>query len=240
MKKIIVILCVIALNLPLGCPAAGVSAPSQSVRDNELRAAITSFILQRTAGLGWDVHLKRLTINGNSTLPEGKLDYEVVAPQQWEGWGGVSLTVNVRQNDRLLRNIPVRVEVEALTDMVVALRQIDLGTTITPKDIALQRREISSASNRSVRSIDEIAGKKARLTLRANQVVRTDQVEKIPVIKSGQMVTIVAENEVMKITVAGRARSAGAEGDIIQVQNLNSLKEIPARVLNATTVQVSF
>lgn len=62
----------------------------------------------------------------------------------------------------------------------------------------------------------------------------------MPVVKSGQMVTIVAENDVIKVSVAGKARSAGAEGDIIMVQNLNSLKEIPARVINATTVQVSF
>jgi flagella basal body P-ring formation protein FlgA len=54
------------------------------------------------------------------------------------------------------------------------------------------------------------------------------------------MVTILAENDVIKISVAGKARSSGAEGDTIMVQNLNSLKEIPARVVNATTVQVGF
>jgi flagella basal body P-ring formation protein FlgA len=54
------------------------------------------------------------------------------------------------------------------------------------------------------------------------------------------MVTIVAENDIIKISVAGKARSSGAEGDSIRVQNLTSLKEIPARVINATTVQVGF
>ena len=54
------------------------------------------------------------------------------------------------------------------------------------------------------------------------------------------MVTIVAENDVLKISVSGKARSSGAEGDTIRVQNLTSLKEIPARVISATTVQVAF
>jgi flagella basal body P-ring formation protein FlgA len=54
------------------------------------------------------------------------------------------------------------------------------------------------------------------------------------------MVTIIAENDVLKISVSGKARSAGAEGDTIRVQNLSSLKEIPARVISATTVQVAF
>ena len=54
------------------------------------------------------------------------------------------------------------------------------------------------------------------------------------------MVTIVAENGLMIISVAGKARSSGAEGDIVMVQNQNSLKEIPAKVISATTVQVAF
>jgi flagella basal body P-ring formation protein FlgA len=54
------------------------------------------------------------------------------------------------------------------------------------------------------------------------------------------MVTIIAENEVMKVSVTGKARSSGAEGDIIIVQNQSSFKEIPARVISATTVQVGF
>ncbi len=163
-----------------------------------------------------------------------------MAPQQWEGWGNASLAVVARQDERVVRNITVRVEVEALAEMVVSLRQLDYGTVITGADIALQKRDIASVSGKFARSADDIVGKRARMTLKANSAVRVDQVEKVPLIKSGQMVTIVAENEVLKISIAGKARSAGAEGDIIMVQNLNSLKEIPARVVNATTVQVSF
>jgi flagella basal body P-ring formation protein FlgA len=145
-----------------------------------------------------------------------------------------------RQKDRLLRNIPVRMEVEALADTVVTLRQIEQGDSITAADLVLQKREITQNYSRVARKIGEIAGKKARATIKANQAVRADQVEKVPLIKSGQMVTIIAENDVMKISVTGKARSSGAEGDTVIVQNQNSLKEIPARVINATTVQIAF
>ena len=150
------------------------------------------------------------------------------------------MMVLARQKDRVVRNIPVRVEVEALADTVVTLRQIEHGTTITAADLVLQKREITQSSHLAARTLDAVIGKKARITLRANQPVRADQVEKVPLIKSGQMVTIIAENDVMKISVTGKAHSSGAEGDIIRVQNLTSLKEIPARVIDATTVQVAF
>ena len=215
-------------------------AQSSVDRELEVREAVTFFVTTRTADMGWDVRIRRITISDALKLPEGNVDYEIIAPQQWEGWGNINIAVIVRQKDRVVRNIPVRIEVEALADTVVTLRQIEHGTSITAADLVLQRREITQSSHLAARTLDAVVGKKARITLRANQPVRADQIEKVPLIKSGQMVTIIAENGVMKISVTGKAHSSGAEGDIIRVQNLTSLKEIPARVIDATTVQVAF
>lgn len=234
---VLTLLCVTLMAVPELCLSA---QPGTQVRDAEIRQTVEAFVQQRTAGLGWDVHIDKFYISGNPTLPDGPLAFEVMAPQQWEGWGNISLAVLVRKGDRVVRNIPVRVEVEALADMVVTLRQLDSGATITEADVALQKRDIAAVRGRFACKVDEIVGKRTKTTIKANTALRTDQVEKVPLIKSGQMVTIVAENESLKVTVTGRARSSGAEGDIIMVQNLNSLKEIPARVVDANTVQVSF
>ena len=211
-------------------------------REQEVREVVTAFVTARTAGMGWDVRVRRITISDALKLPDGVIDYEIVAPQQWEGWGNISIAVLARQKDkdRVVRNIPVRIEVEALADMVVTLQQIDRGVSIMATDLALQKREITQNSYLAARKIVEVIGKKARITLRANQPVRADQVEKVALVKSGQMVTLIAENSVLKVSVTGKANSSGAEGDFIRVQNLTSLKEIPARVIDASTVLVAF
>lgn len=237
MKRLLPNIFILILILALLCPGQALSAVN---REQEIREAVTAFVKTRSAGMGWDVQLRRITISDALKLPEGAIEYEIVAPQQWEGWGNVSIAVMARQKDRLLRNIPVRIEVEAVADMVVALHQIEHGELVSAADIVLQKREITQSSHLALRVIDEVIGKKARIILRANQPVRADQVEKVPLVKSGQMVTIIAENEVIKITDFGKARSSGAEGDTIRVQNLSSLKEISARVISATTVQVAF
>lgn len=229
--------CIIVVTLALFFPLQANAAVD---REQEVREAVQAFLSARTSGMGWDVRIRKLSIPDALKLPPGKLEYEVAAPQQWGGWGTVSISVVARQRDVIVRNIPVRIEVEALADMVVALHQIGYGELVSAADVVLQKREITHYSHLAARSIDEVVGKKTRATLRANQPVRADQVERVPLVKSGQMVTIVAENDVLKISVSGRARSAGAEGDTIRVQNLNSLKEISARVISATTVQVAF
>ena len=231
-------LCLMLGSLP--CRAGQPVAPKQVDRDAEMKQAVVAYIKQKTANMGYDVKVKRISINGDPKLPDGPLEYEVVAPRQWEGWGVVNSQVQVRQRDRMVRSVSVRVEVEALANMVVALKQLERGAVITDADVAVQKQDIATVSGKFISDTKEIVGKQARMTIRANSPVRSDMVEKMVLIRTGQMVSIVAENEVMKVTVAGRARGTGAEGDIIMVQNLNSLKEIPARVVNASTVQVAF
>jgi flagella basal body P-ring formation protein FlgA len=215
-------------------------ALSATDREQEIHQAVAAFVTNRTAEMGWDVRIRRISVPDSLKLPDGDIDYEVVAPQKWEGWGSITVTVLARQKERLLRNIPVRIDVEALADTVVSVRQIEHGSTIAADDLALQKRELTQNSHFGVRSMDEATGKKARTTIRVNQPVRSDQIERIPLIKSGQIVTIIAENGVFKISVSGKAHSSGAEGDIIRVQNLTSLKEIPAKVIDGSTVQVAF
>jgi flagellar basal body P-ring formation protein FlgA len=237
MKRLLPHLLLFLLSVMILCPRQALSAPD---REREVREAVTAFVTSRTAGMGWDIHIRRLTISDALKLPEGVIEYEIVAPQQWEGWGNVSISVVARQKDRVVRNISVWVDIEALTTMVVALHQIENGDLISTANVVVQKREITQNSHLAARTIDEVIGKKARTIIRANQPVRADLVERVPLVKSGQMVTIVAENEVLKISVSGKARSQGAEGDTIRVQNLSSLKEISARIINATTVQVAF
>lgn len=215
------------------------TAQSATDREQEIRDIVTSFVAKRTDGMGWDVRIRRINIQGALNTPEGSIDYEVVVPKQWQGWGNASISVLARKNGRVVQNLTVRVDVEALAEAVVTRHQIDRGSIVSVDDVVLQKQEITQSSYLAARTVDEVVGKKTRVTIRANQAVRSDQLEKVPLIKSGQLVTIIAETSVLKISVSGKANSSGAEGDIIRVQNLTSHKEIPAKVLNSTTVQIA-
>lgn len=216
------------------------NVPSMSSRDSEIRAVVMDYVKQKAVAPGCEIRLKKFSLSGNPIFPEGSLDYEILAPQQWDGWGHANLAVIVRRGDRVVQNLSVRIEVEALAEMVVTSRQIDNGTIITASDLVLRKLDLASVQGRYIGRIEDVTGKKARMTLKGNFPVKADQLEKIPLIKPGQLVTIIAENERMRITVTGKAKNAGAAGDTITVQNLNSLKEIPARVIDAGTVMVVF
>jgi len=206
----------------------------------KVRAATQEFILDRTRDSGMEIKIKRISIDEDIVVPAGKVSYEFIAPRQWEGWGRTVLGLVVRVDDQLVRNMSIPVEVAALTDMVVALYPLPRGTVIEANDVSLQKRDVAEVSSKVTFDLSDVLGKRVRIPIRANTPVRSDYLERVPVVKNGQVVTIVAENGDLRVTATGMARGAGAEGDFIMVQNMNSKKTVQARVIDSGTVAVNF
>jgi len=225
--------------LPAG---SGLPAPQagQLVKEAEVRRVIGDFLAKRAAPLSAQVTVKRIGYSGDLKLPAGKVEYELMVPERWEGYGNASLALIVRVNDQVLKNQTVLVEVEALAEMVVATRTLERGEVLTAADLTLARRDLSRVQGRFLKSVDEAVGLRVKSAVHANSPVRGDYLERVPLIVSGQLVTIVAENEVVKISTVGRAKQAGAAGDLITVTNVSSQKDLAARVVDAATVQVDF
>jgi len=241
MKALLVLFMLLALPLPVRAfPPVPPPPAGTVVSEAELRRVIGDFLAQKDQHLNAEVTVKKIGISGDLKLPAGKVSYEVVAPESWEGWGNVSLALIVRVDDQVKRNQTVLVEVEALAEIVVATRPLERGEVIGESDVALARRDLAHLQGRYCRKTAEAVGLMLKSSVRGNSPLRADYLERVPIVKSGQLVTIVAENDVVRITATGRAKGSGALGDTISVQNLASQKELAARVVDATTVRVDF
>ena len=216
-----------------GAPAATVALPEQ-----EVRATVERYLANKLAGRGWETSLSRLSLPQGVRVPAGARDLELIVPANWGGWGPVSAALVVRVNGVVEKNLPLRLQVDARTRMVTATRQLLAGTVLQQHDLTLEQQDIAKADGAPIMALQDAVGKKIRVTVRAGAPLKSTQLVTVPVVVSGQLVTIIAENESMRITVTGRAKSSGAVGDLIRVQNLSSNREIPARVLDAATVQV--
>jgi len=222
-------------------PAIGSQSGGGAVlTEAAVRRVVTAYLLQRTENMGVELRIKQLGYSGEISLPPGRVAYEIVAPPDWEGWGRASLAFIVRVDDRVAKNLTLNVEVEAMAGIVVATRPLDYGMLVKSGDVVMQKRDLAQAQGKFCRDIGEVIGKRVRVGMRSNTPVRSDYLEKPPLVKSGQMVTIVAENRAFRITATGRARGNGAEGDLIMVQNLIAQKDIPAMVVGDGLVRVEF
>lgn len=233
--QLMVLVTLLWATVSQAAPAAQVLLPEQ-----EVRAAVERFLAEKLDGRGWDVSIRQLAMPQGVNVSKGVRNLELLAPAGWEGWGPVSIALVVRVNGVVEKNLSLRLLVDARTEMVTATRQLLAGTILTAEDLQLQKQELASAGGVPVKNIADASGKKLRTTVRAGAPLRSNQLVNVPVIVSGQLVTIVAENAGVRIVVSGRAKSAGGVGDLIRVQNMVSNKEIPARIMDASTVQVAF
>ena len=216
------------------------SADKVTVRQDELRRVVESYIQSRSASSGVQPVLKRLGGVSDQQLPAGRVTYEVLAPQQWEGWGKTSMALIIRVDDQVVRNLPLQAEVEGWREVLVASRPLARGDILGPRDVVQERRNLAQIQGMPLLVAEDAVGKRLKVAVRQGSPVPANSLEKVMLVTAGQQVTIMLEHEFLHLTATGRAKNAGGIGDVIQVQNLSSQKVFPARVVNAQTVQVDF
>lgn len=216
------------------------AAPSVTVKQDALRQAVESYLQTRAAGSGVQLLLKRLGGLADQQLPDGTVTYEVIAPQQWNGWGKTSLALLIRVDEQVVRNLSLQADVEGWRDILVAARPLERGEIITANDVIKEQRNLAQVPGMPLLVADEALGKRVRTPIKQGGPMLGNHLEKVMVVAAGQQVTILLENETLQLSTTGRAKGPGAPGDLIQVQNLVSQKVIPARVVNAQTVKVEF
>jgi flagella basal body P-ring formation protein FlgA len=131
--------------------------------------------------------------------------------------------------------VPVYAEVaEAAAPMVVATRPVARGNVITAADVELKMIEPTSratAQRPVLDSMEQVVGREARQPLQAGEVVYADQVQAPMLVKRGDLITVGSQGGGIRVRTSARALQDGANGDLIQVESLESKQRYDARVV---------
>jgi flagella basal body P-ring formation protein FlgA len=127
------------------------------------------------------------------------------------------------------------------TGMVVVVpnRDIARGETIGESDLAYGTIPANTVFTGIVTAVDQLKGMEARRMLRANEVVRTDDVRHPVVIQKGAVVTMTFEAPGVSLTASGRAMNEGGVGDTITVQNPASFRMISGVITGPGAVKTT-
>jgi flagella basal body P-ring formation protein FlgA len=127
---------------------------------------------------------------------------------------------------------------------VVLARPIGRGETIRASDVMLERRPKPEVTSDTVSSIAEIAGMAARVPLRAGPPLHRADLVRPDMVRRDEAVTIIFEVPGIMLTTRGKALESGAEGDLINVLNIQSKRTVqgvvtgPGRVTIITAAPV--
>jgi flagella basal body P-ring formation protein FlgA len=212
----------------------------ESLTSQRVCEVVKAFILQSSP---WDPHqikIRSVSYNQSYRLPPGNLQLQVSAPKHTDWIGAIPFRVDAYVDGRLIQRFSVPAHIEVWSDVVVAAKPLGRRQPIELDDIKVQHMNLSRVPKNAILRKAQILGCRTVRAVALNAILSTDQVEIPPVIKKGDVVQMVAETPLLKVSTKGMAKDKGAIGDRIPVVNLNSNKIVYAQIVDQATVRVEF
>ena len=126
-------------------------------------------------------------------------------------------------------------------EVAVAIRALAAGAIVKDSDLAIERRPKAQVGAEALGTVHEAVGLAVRSAVRAGQPLRRTDLTKPQVVHRDDTVTLVYEVPGILLTTRGKALESGAEGDVINVLNVQSKRTIQGIVSgpNRVTLMVA-
>jgi len=212
----------------------------QTIPEDKFREIFQKYLYRNLNNQGCDVIISRLRITGNVLVPDGTISFQEYQKGKRRFEGQVSLIVVVKINDVVKNKVKLSGWVDIFQPVVCASRDLKRGERISKEDLYFVKRNISHISSKIVTDMNKIIGFMAKHNVKKDSSLKEWMFEKYPIVDKGDIVTIVAESGDIKVTAPGRVMMKGYADELVKVQNLMSKKEIYAKVVSGSTVEVDF
>jgi flagella basal body P-ring formation protein FlgA len=173
-------------------------------------------------------------------LPEGSLLLDFGKPNNSKRIGRIPLTLMVKVDGKFIRRLRVTAKVAVYQDVVKTVNSLQRGNVIGASDVVMERTRSERILKDIPTTLDKVIGQAATRNLQNGKIVKFRDLKKVPTVKRGSRVIILARKGSVKITAPGTVREDGFKNSIVQVINLETKKMVYAEVINENTVEVRF
>ena len=213
---------------------------SQVIEQEDVAGILETHIQKRVGDRRKRIEVKEIRGYERLVLPPGVLSYDVVVPDQGYRGGTVSASILFLIDGKEAKKIRVTAQVNIFTDVVVARSHLRKNHVIQEKDLQLVNKNSSLLAPDVVTDFEEVVGKRTTLTMNSQEVFRKNMVERAPLVKKGDRVTLIIESSHFRITSIGEVQEEGGKGERIRLLNVSSKREVYGRILDANTAQVDY
>lgn len=216
-------------------PSIRVTTAAQTLTAAQLEAQVIQAVRDQTAGL--DCEIKVLS-SEDILVPPGDVTYQVSFPSGIHFVGTVTAQIGVSVNQKLYRQVPIRLKVDSFKPILVAARALQAGEVIDDGAVTFDRRNVDYNMEYFTDKTQAI-GLTAKRPIAAGTVLYNGLLAKPIVVKRGTLLAVVAKVGTIQAAITAKALEDGAVGQVIRVQNLQSKKIITAKVVDANTAEVT-
>ena len=210
------------------------------LKSKEITEAYRLYVRNQNPWPASEIHIQMYPQEEPVLLPDNKFSLKVLPLKGQERLlGDVILEMAVFREGRFLKKFKVRGKVTLEQKVVCTSRPIQPHTVIGPQDVHLGLRDVTNLSQRDVFTAEkQVIGRTLAKGLGPQEILTSRHLSNTPLIKRGEMVRVVLNQNGLEISTKGVTREDGYLGRSIRVRNSKSKKEFQAEVVDAKTVKV--
>ena len=205
-----------------------------------IQLSILQLLEQEMAGKVRAVHAVMVDPVDPVKMPSGSIDLKVSPNGLAEGLGRRTFHVQINTNGKPWRTIDAIADVSASIDAVVPTRVLQIESVIDAEDVTIHRIKLMDLDHQLITNVADVIGKSAARPLQTNNPIRLGMVKKPYVVRKGDRVSIEARRGGLSIQTVGVTKASGELGQSITVANVDSGKELRAKVVGPGAVRVEY
>jgi flagella basal body P-ring formation protein FlgA len=240
MQFLVILFCLFLPQLTVGADAAQDDKPAGKVlAQRDLQEIFTKIIRQSIPSHIEEFQISDFTSQPESlNVPDGKLTYLLTNQVLCTSPGKKFISAALAVNGKECGKVKMYGNLHFWGTVVLASHSISRRTIISAEDIETDFRDISMLGDSLVGNPEQATGKQLNKSLRAGDIVFAHLLKDPPLVKRGDLVTIIARSGGLQVSAPGEVKNAGAIGEIVRVKNLMSRRVLQARVVDEGLVEV--
>lgn len=152
--------------------------------------------------------------------------------------GSITVVVEAWVDGRLYRTVSLSVRVSFVREVVVANSPLARHTMVKATDVRLEQRDIGLLAHEPLQDLTLAIGRRTTRMVAMGDVVMSDAVELPPLIRKGDVVTLMVESPGLLLTAKGVAQEGGKAGEFVRIKNTASGLEVLGKVNSDKIIRV--
>jgi len=225
---------------PTSLPAAiQVRQTGVLLKGEDVAVAFRGYVQEHNPYPSDNLHIEVFPLKEPVIIPDAQVTLKPLPPRNDKLLGEVTLEMVVLHQGQPLKRVQVNGVVRLKRLVVCATRPLRAEDTIGPGDIQVMPREVTGLNlDDFFSSAEQVLGHILSKGLGPQEIITSRHLSNKPIIKRGDEVTVVLDQNSLVISTKGVAQERGYLGKSIRIVNPKSKKEFQALVVNAKTVKV--
>ena len=202
--------------------------------------------IQRYLEGEWGTRVKSVQVTLLEPLDPIKIPVGVIELQIPSVAGGSttmgrrSFSIQIMVNGNAWKTVDALADISAMIDVVVPSRFLKSEETIEPDDLTTARIVTYDVKHPFITDPEAAIGKSTARPLQPNTPLRPTFLKKPFMVKKGDHVMIEARRGNFSVQTSGVTKGSGQVGQTVMVANLDSGRELRAKIIAPGLVQVDF